>query len=195
MMRRAPFQVNPLALSVALLLATPVLALAQDIQTSSSTTITSEVSSVGTITVDNVDNLTQITGKVLGDAQQTLIKKGTGTLSLTADNGYAGGTNIQQGTLAISSDLGLGSGNNVAIGNGASLQTNANINISKDRTLVITGTSAGAAINTAGNNSEINGQITGAGKLVKKGDGSLTLNNQTLNGNNYTGGTLIDAVS
>ncbi|MEN9429966.1 MAG: hypothetical protein RJA86_825, partial [Pseudomonadota bacterium] len=60
-MRRAPFQVNPLALSVALLLATPILAVAQNIQTETSTTITSEVSNVGVITINNVDNLTQIT--------------------------------------------------------------------------------------------------------------------------------------
>ena len=76
-MRRPPFQVNPLALSVALLLATPILAFAQNIQTETSTTITSEVSNVGVITINNVDNLTQITGKVLGDAQQPLIKQGT----------------------------------------------------------------------------------------------------------------------
>ncbi|TQC96464.1 hypothetical protein FK216_12320, partial [Moraxellaceae bacterium AER2_44_116] len=208
MMRRPPFQVNPLALSVALILTVPMPVLAQDVFTSpfnNSTTITEQVvvpAPTGTITVNNTTTDVQITSTVSGVGG--LVKKGVGTLTLTADNAYVGGTSIQEGTLAISGDKSLGSTDktlgintgNVAISNGATLQTNSDVTLSVDRILTITGSATGETINTAGHNSEINGQITGTGKLIKKGDGSLTVSNQTLTTantpNNYTGGTLID---
>ena len=270
-MRRPPFQVNPLALSVALLLAAPVAAVAQDtlLTTNSSEVITNPVvviSGSGSITTNNIGNVTELSGVVsgagqlvkqgdgtlsltnnntyqstvieqgtlsikrassLGDGDVTitegstlatqtsttitnkinltpetpvdnplttaatistvgkenitqvtssivgssgLIKSGDGTLSLTADNAYAGNTTIQQGTLAISREGSLGSGATVTIKNGTTLQTNKDVTISKGVILDSLST-----IDTHGNNSKVTGNISGSGSLVKSGDGSLTL--------------------
>jgi fibronectin-binding autotransporter adhesin len=187
-MRRPPFQVNPLALSVALLLVTPVAAFAQDtpLTTNSSTTITNPivvVSGAGAITTNGADNITQVTANVSGTGK--LVKQGTGTLSLTADNGYSGGTDLLQGTLAISRDAGLGTGG-LNIASGAVLQTNKAVNINVD--VVLNGA---AHINTNGNNSKLTGAVSG-NILVKEGDGSLTVDNVN---NSYTGGTLINGGS
>ena len=98
-MRRPPFQVNPLALSVALLLAAPVAAVAQDFSTpyllnvsipKADTLTVTAGSGQGVVTATNVIDVstgvttaTTITvdGVVQGAGQ--LVKQGDGTLSLT----------------------------------------------------------------------------------------------------------------
>ncbi len=58
-----------------------------------------------------------------------LTKAGFGTLTLTADNGYTGVTNLNGGILSISSDSNIG-GNNGTIGIATSLTTSANVTLS-----------------------------------------------------------------
>ena len=107
-MRRPPFQVNPLALSIALLMATPVAAVAADNPTPYSSNSSFTIPNTDTVTVkEGAGQITAsgaateitVNGVVQGTGQ--LVKQGDGTLSLTNNNTYTGGTDIQQGTLSI----------------------------------------------------------------------------------------------
>ena len=175
------------------------------LETQTSTTITNKINltpetpvddlltTAATISTVGKENITQITSSI-GGSVSGLIKSGDGTLSLTADNAYAGNTVIQQGTLAISREGSLGVGTTVTINNGTVLQTNKDVIISKGVIL-----DSQSTIDTDGNNSKVTGNISGAGQLVKFGDGSLTLDTKvtaldgtvSYKGNDYDGGTLI----
>ncbi|HBT75546.1 MAG TPA: hypothetical protein DEB39_01180, partial [Planctomycetaceae bacterium] len=101
-----------------------------------------------------------------------LYKQGTGTLILTGDGGITGAAHIQQGTLQ------LGDG-----GTTGSLAANYDI-------------SAGAALAYAHSNDvEEMRDITGDGKVVQRGTGSLALQNilAFYFGTAYTGGTEIES--
>ena len=170
-MRRPPFTLRPLALSVTLVLSSSVaLALDTPFNTSVSQTITEQVNiaqGAGTITTDNQSNVTQITGTVSGTGQ--LIKDGAGTLSLTADNSYTGGTHIQQGTLAASQATSLGSGD-VSIANQAVLQSNQSFNL--NNAIIIQNNTADltqAVIDTNGNNNTLNGLVKDQLQVVVSG--------------------------
>ena len=93
-----------------------------------------------------------------GDGAGSLTKTGDGTLTLTGTNTYSGGTTVSGGTLA---------------GDATSLQgaivNNANVEFAQGAD----GTYAGA--------------MSGAGSLIKTGDGTLTLTGT----NTYSGGTTV----
>ncbi|MFO1373188.1 MAG: autotransporter-associated beta strand repeat-containing protein [Agitococcus sp.] len=156
------------------------------LDTQASTTITQNVTLSGdaTISTTGAENITQITSKI--DGAGSLTKNGAGTLSLTADNGYLGNTTINQGTLAISRNDSLGTGTLVTI-NGATLKTNQDVNVGQDVTIIGQG-----KIDTGGKNSILSGMVTG-GTLEKTGNGSLTLNDEANNQSNtiLNGGILI----
>lgn len=109
-----------------------------------------------------------------------LTKQGTGTLTLTQNNTYAGGTTIEAGTILISSNNALGTGP-VTLDGGtlettAGISTNRSISLSSDGgTFDMTGTST------------LSGDITGRGSLTKEGTGTLILTEN----NSYSGGTTI----
>ncbi|EAW1948676.1 autotransporter-associated beta strand repeat-containing protein [Salmonella enterica subsp. enterica serovar Falkensee] len=88
----------------------------------------------------------------------SLIKQGAGTLILNAENTYTGGTTISGGTLVATNVDALGSGD-----------------VTDDATL---------ELNTGGT---FDNAISGSGRVVKSGDGALTLSGA----NSYSGGTLI----
>ncbi|ECA1488216.1 AIDA autotransporter-like protein ShdA, partial [Salmonella enterica subsp. enterica serovar Montevideo] len=88
----------------------------------------------------------------------SLIKQGAGTLILNAENTYTGGTTISGGTLVATNVDALGSGD-----------------VTDDATL---------ELNTGGT---FDNAISGSGRVVKSGDGALTLSGA----NTYSGGTLI----
>ena len=192
-MNRPQFPLNPLALSIAVALSAPMAVHADvpSFPTNSSETITDRVNLTltdGTMTVNNVSNNTQITATVTGSGP--LIKKGSGTLSLTStENDYTGGTQVREGTLAIMGDGSLGAGNgSLTVESGATLQTNADTVLGAGRDVSIGGT---AEFDTRGNNLTVEGQVQDAGSagtLVKEGDGSLTLAGQ----NTHSGGTVVN---
>ena len=162
-MRRPPFTARPLALAVALTVAAPIaLALDTPLTTSTSSTITESLNVVqgaGTVTTNNDNNVTQVTGKVSGTGE--LVKQGEGTLLLTADNAYTGGTSIQQGTLSISQGTGVGTGD-VKIANNAILQANQSFTLNNN--VVLQNNAADltqAVVDTNGNNNILNGVISG----------------------------------
>ncbi|MFM5930576.1 MAG: autotransporter-associated beta strand repeat-containing protein, partial [Novosphingobium sp.] len=96
-----------------------------------------------------------------------VVKTANNTGSLTGNNAYSGGTDIQQGTLVVNSPAALGTGG-VSVASGALLNVTYN-----------------GASNIAMGNS-----VTGAGGLVKDGSGTLVINTSA---NTFSGGTTINA--
>ncbi|WP_217701144.1 fibronectin-binding autotransporter adhesin ShdA [Salmonella enterica] len=132
----------------------------------------------GTLTADNADSLG--TGAVAnngvlqvgeGELKNTLsgtgslVKIGTGELTLNGDNDYSGGTTIDDGVLIADNADSLGTG---AVANNGVLQVGEG---------------------------ELKNTLSGSGSLVKTGTGELTLNgdNSYSGGTTITGGTLIAA--
>ncbi len=119
-------------------------------------------------------------GDISGDGG--LIKTGNGTLVLSGDSTYTGGTLLDDGTLSAGHDNAFGIGtltagggsldiqDGIAISNATDLQNDLDINVDSGAT----GTHAG--------------DIDGSGGLTKIGDGTLML----AGGNTYTGGTILD---
>ncbi|EBZ6198213.1 fibronectin-binding autotransporter adhesin ShdA [Salmonella enterica subsp. enterica serovar Enteritidis] len=146
------------------------LTLSGDNTYSGGTTITG-----GTLTADHADSLG--TGAIAnsgvlqvgeGELENTLsgsgslVKTGTGELTLSGDNDYSGGTTITGGTLTADHADSLGTG---AIDNSGVLQVGEG---------------------------ELENTLSGAGSLVKTGTGELTLSgdNSYSGGTTITGGTL-----
>lgn len=99
-------------------------------------------------------------GPISGNGR--LVKWGTGTLVLTADNSYSGGTHVETGTLQI--------------GNGA---TTGNIigDVENDNRLVF----------KRSDPCEYDGSISGNGTVIQAGNGTLRLNGN----HTFTGSTLV----
>jgi fibronectin-binding autotransporter adhesin len=201
-MRRPPFTARPLALSVTLVLSSPVV-MAADIAASSvvgtnpATTYSSNVvltsADNGISVIDTTANSVVdavVSGVVSADANETkLIKTGAGTVSLTNNNTYKGGTEIQDGTLSIARAASLGSGDvvidastnqNVTLETQSSTTLTQNINLLGDDATIKTG-----GTNAGGNITQITGTVSGTGQLIKDGAGTLSLTNN----NTYKGGT------
>jgi autotransporter-associated beta strand protein len=108
-----------------------------------------------------------------------LLKSGAGTLNLTGDNTYTGGTTITEGVLNIlNSSLGAlppSPSVNLSISNGATVRFNADgITLHANRQIALG--SGGGLLDTNGNNATIAGVITGQA-LTKAGAGTLVLAN------------------
>ena len=113
----------------------------------------------------------------------SLIKVGTGTLTLTGANTYSGGTSFNGGILAVNGDANLGTGG-LSFNGGAleALAGGGGISSSKSITLNAPG---GMFLADAGTVSNLSGAISGAGSLTKNGLGALVLTAA----NTYSGGT------
>lgn len=110
----------------------------------------------------------------------TLVKAGSGTLTLTGVNTYSGGTDITEGTIAVASDASLGTGGLTFSGLGGTLRALASFATAKTIAL-----DAGGAIDTNGFDVALDGAISGPGRLSKVGAGLLALTGV----NTYSGGT------
>jgi autotransporter-associated beta strand protein len=119
-----------------------------------------------------------------GGSLASLVKVGTGTLTLTGANTYTGGTIVNAGTLAVGSSTALGTGD-LTFANGTTLQAAANgLSLANAMTLNGTGT-----VDTQANALTLAGNIVGSGGLTKIGAGILTLSGPST----YTGATNVNA--
>ncbi|MBK6757305.1 MAG: autotransporter-associated beta strand repeat-containing protein, partial [Moraxellaceae bacterium] len=128
-----------------------------------------------------------MTGVISEDAAKvTLVKQGAGTLSLTNNNTYTGGTDVQAGTLSIKRASGLGDGD-VELAAGTTLETQSSTTLTQHVNL-----SGDAIIKTGGtkaveNITQVTSSIDGVGGLTKVGAGTLSLTAD----NGYMGNTII----
>ncbi|MDR5136818.1 fibronectin-binding autotransporter adhesin ShdA [Salmonella enterica subsp. enterica serovar Derby] len=129
--------------------------------------IADNADSLGTGAIDNSGVLQVGEGELKNTLSGTgsLVKIGTGELTLNGDNDYSGGTTISDGTLIAASVNALGSGD---IDNSGVLQVGEG---------------------------ELKNTLFGSGSLVKTGTGELTLSgdNTYSGGTTISGGTLIAA--
>lgn len=141
----------------------------------------------GTLAFDRSDNLS-FDGNISGTGGVTQI--GSGTLTLTGANSYAGGTVIANGTVSASYDNNLGaSGGAIEIDNGSTLELARGFSTARDITLVNGGTID--AVSNSYGPSIFTGVISGTGGLSLTGSGTLQLTNT----NTYTGGTAISSTN
>jgi|GEM_PF-2469461 len=118
------------------------------------------INNYGSFAVNHADDV-QLDNLITGTG--SLKQIGTGTVILTADNTYSGGTVISNGTLQIGNGSGTGSFGTGNVNNNGRLVFNRN------------------------NDVEVNNLISGTGSLIQAGSGTVTL---TAN-NTYSGGTVI----
>ncbi|OYX12056.1 MAG: hypothetical protein B7Z15_10610 [Rhizobiales bacterium 32-66-8] len=107
-----------------------------------------------------------------------VLQSGSGTLSLTGQNSYSGGTTVTAGTLSVGADRNLGAPTSALTLNGGTLAASASFTNAR---AVALGADGGTfAIATASNTLTLSGSLTGTGGLTKTGDGRLLLLADTL---------------
>jgi outer membrane autotransporter protein len=126
-------------------------------------------------------------GGIFGGTEGSLVKVGTGTLTLTGTNTYSGGTSINAGALNVSADSNLGAASGGLTFNGGTLQFGSAFNLANTRTITLNG--GGGTFDTNGFNTSVSQGITGIGGLTKTGPGTLTLSGS----GSYSGGTVLNA--
>ncbi|CAM2147938.1 putative Type V secretory pathway, adhesin AidA [Pararobbsia alpina] len=142
----------------------------------------------------------------------SIMKDGTGTLTLTKVNTFTGSTTVASGLLVASVANALGTTTSIDVQNGATLRTDAanaigaatsmqvdgtfNLNNTNQAVGSLYGLSTGAitlgsaSLTTQSNvDSEFDGVVTGTGTLTKSGTGTLVL----AGNNTYSGVTTISA--
>lgn len=134
---------------------------------------------VGDGTVDGAGYTATIDSQIRGTGGVT--KGDLGTLILTGDNSYSGGTTIAAGTLQVSGDKNLGAANTGIAFNGGTLKYGDAFDTARQVTLE----SGGGTFDTNGFNVSLLTDVEGSGQLTKTGKGTLTLTLDTA----YTGGT------
>ncbi|EPJ3205953.1 autotransporter outer membrane beta-barrel domain-containing protein [Citrobacter freundii] len=137
---------------------------------------------VGDGTVDGINYTAIIDSVIRGTGG--LNKGDLGTLILTGNNTYSGGTTITSGTLQVAGDNNLGAAETGITFNGGTLKYGEAFDTARQVTLE----SGGGTFDTNGHDVSLLTEVEGNGQLTKTGKGSLTL---TLD-NTYTGGTTIE---
>nr|WP_249809710.1 autotransporter domain-containing protein [Bradyrhizobium sp. 139] len=130
-------------------------------------------------------------GGASGGAGASLVKTGTGTLTLTGTNTYAGGTTFAGGTVSVSSDANLGDAAGGLIFNGGALQISGTTFNTTARTINLGAGGGTFDIADAANNFILSQNLSG-GALTKSGAGTLTLTGtESFSGATVSAGTLV----
>jgi outer membrane autotransporter protein len=124
-------------------------------------------------------------GGLLGGTGASLVKVGSGTLTLSGANTYTGGTTVSGGLINFSAPNNFGTGAIALNGGGLQWATGTTTDISSR----LAPSSAGATFDTGGNNVTFASALSGSGGLVKQGSGILNL----AASNTYTGPTSVTA--
>ncbi|MFE1813791.1 Ig-like domain-containing protein [Metapseudomonas otitidis] len=132
-----------------------------------------------TLTAGGDNTTTSVLGVISGTG--SLVKQGSGTLTLSGSNTYGGTTTVSGGTLSISGDGNLG-GDTVILAGGTVLDVSGATTI--NNAIVLTGNSSIGNSNAV----TLSGAISGAYDLTKTGSGTLTLS-----GSNSYGATTVSA--
>ncbi|MBK3744942.1 autotransporter outer membrane beta-barrel domain-containing protein [Paraburkholderia aspalathi] len=151
---------------------------AEDFNSTRSITLAAQHSTIDTQTHNNT-----FSGILSGNG--ALVKKGSGTLTLSNLNTYSGGTSVTAGVISIYQDKNLGDISGTLILDSGTLQLTQNITSARQITL---GTGNGT-IDTQNFTSTLNGIISGTGTLTTIGSGTTVLAGI----NTYTGSTNIQA--
>ncbi|MET4799620.1 autotransporter domain-containing protein [Bradyrhizobium sp. LB11.1] len=129
-------------------------------------------------------------GGYSGAAGGSLVKTGTGTLTLSGTNTYSGGTTFAGGTVSVSSDANLGDVAGGLTFNGGTLQITGTTFNTTARTINLGAGGGTFDIADAANNFVLS-QNLGGGALTKSGAGKLTLiGAESFSGVTVSGGTL-----
>ena len=142
-------------------------------------------------------NQDDVMSGVISGAGGSLVKTGSGTLTLSGANAYSGGTTLLSGTLALGHSGALGSGG-LTMAGGTTLDYLVSGDFSDEARLVLDGN---ATLNVAsGLTVNQNGSLSGTGGFEKTGAGTLHLWSPVAYGilpaepgNSYEGDTIVSA--
>ncbi len=143
-------------------------------------------SAVVAVGSNNLD--TQVIGSLSGDVDGTLIKIGSGTLTVRGENAnsFASAIRIEGGLINFDDGDSLGSGGIVLDGGGLQWADSSSFDISPRIDAL---GAAGGTFDTNGNDVLLSGAIGGSGSLTKVGAGVLVLQGAA----SYSGATIVQA--
>ncbi|WP_185965165.1 autotransporter-associated beta strand repeat-containing protein [Glacieibacterium frigidum] len=157
------------------------LANATGLLAAASVSLANAVTVTGATTINTQGFTLGLTNTVSGTG--SIAKTGAGTLNLSGNNSYAGGTQLNAGTIRIFTNTALGGGQ-LAMADATTLVAGAEgLNIANAIAL-----NGAATIDTGAFLFATPGLISGNGRLIKTGSGVLFLENS----NTYSGGTDIN---
>lgn len=133
-----------------------------------------------TLTTNGDGSDTTFSGTISGSGR--LVKVGEGTLTLSGNNSYQGGTIVSEGTLAVGSSRAVGTGA-LTLADGTTLQAAAN-GLALANVVRLNGD---VTVDTQSNTMTLSGPISGTGGLDKIGSGTLMLTGAST----YTGTTTV----
>lgn len=158
-------------------------ALAQDLANPARAAILASNAAIQAQMVDGKSRISYLQTKTAADYVGSLIKTGANTLTLTGDNSYSGGTQLQGGTLGVGSSTALGTGT-LAMSDATTLQA-ATDGLTLANAVTLSGI---GNIDTQAYEMTLSGAISDgatSGGLAKLGTATLTLSGA----NTYSGPT------
>ena len=143
-----------------------------------------------TLTTGGNNTTTTYSGIISGAG--ALVKAGTGTLTLTGANSYAGGTTVAGGILELSGPVAtLGAASARTTVSGATLDLGGTNQTQNGGVLLDAGSIQGGGLSSTGvfelRAGSVSANLSGTGQIEKNGAGTLTLSGS----NSYSGGTRI----